>query len=122
MVVGDAHADVGRCGGCRGTARAERACKHQPRGRWQSVPHQTLHQDCRTAQDGVENLLRSEPDRIVGRQTGFLLDVASCGARFVVAEIARVERDRRDPAGRDGKRCALVQLDDLAERRQRVAG
>src|SRR5262245_890022 len=58
-------------------------------------------------QDGVQNLLSSEPHGIVGRQARLALDRLDRRAGLIFTEVARVERDRRHPRGARRKRRAL---------------
>ena len=69
---------------------------------------------------GVGELRRAEPHGIVGGQARLLLRRGDRRARGPLVEQARVERDRRHLRRPRRQRQALVQLDELGERRDRV--
>ena len=122
LVVGDADHEVcarGRSEDERGGGTRER----QPHGCVESVLHQALaRQDCRTARTASRTV--PAPNR-TGSSAGSPVssrDRAGGRARLVVVQRPRVERDRRDPCGAQRQRHALVQLDELGERRDRIAG
>jgi len=73
-------------------------------------------------EDRVENPVGSEPHRVVRDQPRFRLRARDRGARGVLGELARVQRDRRDPCLARRQRDPLVQLDELRQRQQRMAG
>ena len=71
-------------------------------------------------ENGVDELGGAEAHRIVGRQARLRLGRRDRRARLVLAERPRVERDRDDPRRARRQREPLVQLDELAQRRDRM--
>ena len=73
-------------------------------------------------QDGVERLLGAETHRVVCGQACFGLGSGDLRAGVVLVELAGVEGDRRHAGGSQQQGRPLVELDQIAERRQRVVG
>src|SRR5690348_3440675 len=72
------------------------------------------------AEHGVDEAAGAEAHRVVDRKAGLRLRLRDRRTRAVLVERARVQRDRDDARRPRRERRALVQLHELAERRDRV--
>src|SRR5207247_7066498 len=81
-----------------------------------ATPHLGLSGGCHR----IDELPRSEPDGVVRRQTCLRLGSGHRRASLVLCEGSRVERDGGDLRGPRRQREPLVELDELAQGRDRV--
>src|SRR5207344_2450040 len=75
------------------------------------------------SQERVKQMLRTKPDRVVHWEPGLVRNRRNRAPRLGLArESRRVERDARDRCPPRRERDALVQLDELTQSRNRMAG
>src|SRR2546421_8121908 len=71
-------------------------------------------------QDGIEEAARAEADRVVGGEPGLGLRLGDGGPGALLVDEPRAHRHRDDARRTHWKRDPLVQLDELAKRRDRM--